>query len=65
MEIPTETVQSLLLGEATKTQNVESIFMAIGSTELILTIDEIAALPSPADRSIGLQLVIEQIKGKK
>jgi hypothetical protein len=65
MELQQEKVHSLLFGQVETKKNLEAIIMLQGSIDIVITLDEIAALPDQSDRAIALQMMLEQIKGKK
>lgn len=65
MELGQENVKKILFGQVDNKTNLEAIIMLQGSIDIVMTLDEIAALPGKSDRAIALQIMLEQIKGVK
>lgn len=64
MEFSQENVQRIIFGQHEQQKNLEAVIMRQSDIDLVITLDEIAALPDRSDRAVALQMMFKQMEGK-
>ncbi len=64
MEFSQDDVYKLFFGEQDQNINLEAVIMRQGDLDVVVMLDEIAALPDRSDRAIALQMMFQQLEGK-
>lgn len=64
MEFSQENVQRIFFGQHEQQKNLEAVIMRQGDIDVVITLDEIAALPDRSDRAVALQMMFKQVEGK-
>lgn len=64
MEFSQDDVHKLFFGEQEQNLNLEAVIMRQGDLDVVVMLDEIAALPDRSDRAIALQMMFQQLEGK-